>query len=230
MILSEQGEKRVYSDTEKLETEMLEIARKYPEDLSQEFIENDSRYTVNNTFSSVRRNLLNWYQFKGKASVLEVGAGMGALTGCLCDMCDTVVSLEMSQRRADVIRARYSERKNLTVVCDDLFSWSTEQKFDYVVVVGVLEYAAIFCDSEAPFHDFVKNLKKFLKEDGVILLAIENRFGLKYWSGAAEDHICKPFVGIEGYKEKGTAVTFSKYDLKKLFADEGFEYQRFDSV
>ena len=81
MILQKQGDKEVYSDTKELETEMLKIAEEYPEDLSEEFIANDNRYTVNNTFSSVRRNLLNWYHFKENASVLEVGAGMGALTG-----------------------------------------------------------------------------------------------------------------------------------------------------
>lgn len=39
-------------------------------------------------------------------------------------------------------------------------------------------------------------LKPFLKENGKVLLAIENKFGLKYWCGAAEDHTGIPFVRL----------------------------------
>ena len=77
MILEKQGETSVYSDTAELEQELLAIAKQYPEDLSQDYIAGDNRYTINNTFSSVRRNLLNWYHFRENASVLEIGAGMG---------------------------------------------------------------------------------------------------------------------------------------------------------
>ena len=228
MILQKQGDKEVYSDTKELETEMLKIAEKYPEDLSEDFIANDNRYTVNNTFSSVRRNLLNWYHFKENASVLEVGAGMGALTGCLCDMCKKVVSLEMSESRSEVIKKRYPNRKNLEVVCNDIFSWESSEKFDYVVVVGVLEYAGIFGKNYSnPFKTFLSRLKLFLKENGAVLLAIENRFGLKYWCGGAEDHLCEPFKGIAGYQDEGTAVTFSKNELLELFKESGFHYTKF---
>lgn len=223
MILKKQGEIEVYSDTVELEQEMFEIAKKYPEDLSEDYIADDNRYTVNNTFSSVRRNLLNWYNFRENASVLEVGAGMGALTGCLCDKCKSVTALEMSVKRAEVIKKRYKMRTNLEIICADIFSWDTECKYDYVVVVGVLEYAAIFGKGyENPFEEFIKRLKERLNENGIILLAIENRFGLKYWCGASEDHLCQPFQGIAGYEKEHTAVTFSKAALSKLF--EGLHF------
>ena len=35
-------------------------------------------------FSPSRENILNWYPFKKEDVVLEVGAGMGAVTGLLC--------------------------------------------------------------------------------------------------------------------------------------------------
>lgn len=227
MILTNQNGKKVYSDTEKLEQEMYEIANLYPEDESQDFIAQDSRYTVNNTYSSVRRNLLNWYHFKQNSSVLEVGAGMGALTGLLCDKLDHVVALEMSEKRAEVIRKRYPNRKNLTLVSDDIFTWETEKRFDYIVVVGVLEYAGVFCSDNFPYQKFVSNLTRFLKPDGTVLLAIENRFGLKYWCGASEDHLCKPFAGIRGYKEGKDARTFSKKELECFFANAGLINSRF---
>ncbi len=137
MILKEQEQKTVYSDGETVEKEMLDIAKAYPEDLSQDYIAQVSKYTVNNTFSSVRRNILNWYPFKKDADILEVGAGMGSITGLLCDVAKSVTSIEMSEARANVIRARYPERKNLTIISEDINHWETEQKFDYIVFIRI---------------------------------------------------------------------------------------------
>ena len=168
MILKEQEQKVVYSDGETVEQEMLDIAKAYPEDLSQDYIAQISKYTVNNTFSSVRRNILNWYPFKKDADILEVGAGMGSITGLLCDVAKNVTSIEMSEARA-------------------INQWKTEQKFDYIVFIGVLEYAAVFSDADNPFEQFLKNVRNLLKPNGVVLFAIENKFGLKYWAGGSED-------------------------------------------
>ena len=227
MILKEQEQKTVYSDGETVEKEMLDIAKAYPEDLSQDYIAQVSKYTVNNTFSSVRRNILNWYPFKKDADILEVGAGMGSITGLLCDVAKSVTSIEMSEARANVIRARYPERKNLTIISEDINHWETEQKFDYIVFIGVLEYAAVFSDADNPFEQFLVNVKNLLKPNGVVLFAIENKFGLKYWAGGSEDHLQKPYVGIEGYKEKKTPRTFSKAELKELLNLTGLSYNRF---
>ena len=174
MIVKNQNDKMVYSDGETTENKMLDIAQRYPEDTVQDYIGKCSEYTVNNTFSSVRWNILNWYPFKKDADVLEVGAGMGALTGLLCEKAKSVVSVEMSEARASVIKARYSERKNLKIVTEDILKWESPQKFDYVVFIGVLEYADVFLESSNPYNDFIEKAKSFLKPDGVLLFAIED--------------------------------------------------------
>ena len=230
MILKDQKEKKVYSDGNETEQRMLQIAEKYPEDESQDYIANNSEYTVNNTFSSVRQNILNWYPFKKDADILEVGAGMGSITGMLCDRAKNVTAIEMSEARADVIRARYPERNNLEIISEDITIWETDKKFDYVIFIGVLEYAAVFSPKKRPFERFLQSAKNLLKDDGIILFAIENRFGLKYWLGGSEDHLQQPFVGIEGYKKPRTPKTFSKSELEKLLDDVGLNKHRFYSV
>lgn len=227
MILKEQKQKVVYSDGESTEKEMLYIAEKYPEDLSQDYISNISKYTINNTFSAVRRNILNWYPFKKGADILEIGAGMGSVTGLLCDVANQVISVEMSETRANVIRARYPKRENLTIISADINSWETEQKFDYVVFIGVLEYADVFSDADRPYEQFLTRVRNFLKPNGKVLFAIENRFGLKYWAGGSEDHLQKPYVGIEGYRQKRIPRTFSKTELEELLQKTGLDQYRF---
>lgn len=230
MQLASQDNRTVYSDGQETELRMLKIAQENPEELAEKYIADSYDYTTNNTFSSVRRNLLNWYSFREHASVLEIGAGMGALTGLLCDQCEQVTAVEMNELRAEVIRARYPSRKNLKVLVGNIEELDLQDKFDYVVFVGVLEYAAIFSNSEDPFTDFIRQAARFLKKDGVLLFAIENQYGLKYWCGAAEDHLQKAFAGIDGYKEEKTARTFSKAALTQMLNQAGLIYQRFYGV
>ncbi len=230
MIIKEQENKIIYSDGEETEQKMLQIARSYPEDKAEDFIASDSSYTVNNTFSAVRRNILNWYSFKEHADILEVGAGMGAVTGLLCDVADSVVAIEMSRARAEVIRARYPDRDNLTVLSENINSWDTEKRFDYAVFIGVLEYAAVFSDAADPYEEFLNNVKRFLKPDGKILFAIENRFGLKYWLGGSEDHLQEPFAGIRGYGNGKCPRTFSRKELEEILLSAGLPHFRFYSV
>ena len=230
MIIKEQENEVIYSDGQETENNMLQIASEYPEDKSEDFIAHNSSYTINNTFSSVRRNILNWYPFQEHSEILEVGAGMGAVTGLLCDVAEHVTAIEMSQARAAVIRARYPERDNLTVLSQNINSWDTDKRFDYAVFIGVMEYAAIFSDSPYPYVEFLSNIKKFLKPNGKILFAIENRFGLKYWLGGSEDHLQEPFAGIKGYEDKKGPRTFSRKELKELLMEAGLPYTRFYSV
>ena len=228
MILQEQGGQTVYSDSSEIEKKMLSLAKEYPGEKAGEQIAGSFDYTTNNTFSPVRENLLNWYPFEEDSCVLEIGAGMGALTPLLSRRCKRVVSVEMNALRAEVIRERMKNAQNVEVLVGDINTLSLPEKFDYVVFVGVLEYAAVFQTSGSnPFLAFLTRAASFLKEDGKLLFAIENQYGLKYWCGAAEDHLQEPFAGIAGYKTPDTARTFSKATLARLLEQTGLVHQQF---
>ena len=58
-------------------------------------------------------------------------------------------------------------------------------------LIGVLEYAELYVKpvaGESAFVTMLKRARECLKPGGAILLAIENRLGLKYFGGCAEDH------------------------------------------
>ena len=189
---------------------------------------------VFHNFTDARENLINWYPFEKDASVLEIGAGMGALTGLLCQKCDSVTAFEHSPKRAEIIRYRYPEYSNLNVVCGDVLSYNFEQKYDYIMLIGVLEYMGINSTSVDPYSEILLKINQLLKPNGILLLAIENRFGLKYWCGAAEDHTGVPFDGISGYQQnsyttryhKSGVKTFSRDTLKKYLEKCGFQQSK----
>ena len=121
--------------------------------------------------------------------------------------------MELSRRRAEINFARNSEKENLTIMVGNLNDMTFPENFDYVVVNGVLEYAMSFTEGKTPYETFLKEMGEYLKPEGKLLIAIENRLGLKYFAGAPEDHTDIHFFGIDGYPENHSVRTFSKFLL-----------------
>jgi SAM-dependent methyltransferase len=159
----------------------------------------------------------------GNASVLEIGAGCGAISGVLCRNAKHVTSVDLSKRRSLINANRNKEYDNLTIMVGNFNDVVLKEKYDYITLIGVLEYAGYYTDDEHPFEAFLKKISGYLKEDGKLLIAIENKFGLKYWAGSREDHTGKFFDGLEGYIDTDSKVrTFSKEALKKIITDAGY--------
>lgn len=147
----------------------------------------------------IRKNILNWYPFDEDGSVLEIGCGLGAITGSLCDRCKKVTAVELSQKRATAALLRCRERENLEIIVGNLNDIEFDEKFDYITLIGVLEYQGSYTNTANPYMDFLKKIKSLLKPKGKLLIAIENQYGLKYWCGAREDHTGVPFEGMNQY-------------------------------
>lgn len=203
-----------YTDGD-IEDQILSYIKKYPEDYEKAF-EKDKSWPVVYHLSSIRNNVINWYPFNKDASILEVGAGMGAITSELCKKCKSVTSIELSKKRATAILERNKNAKNLEIIVGNFEDIELEKKFDYVLLNGVLEYGALYIQSEQPYVDFITKIKKYLKKNGKILIAIENRFGIKYWCGATEDHTNRMFDGLNDYPNNKSIKTFSKKELEEL--------------
>jgi len=213
-----------YSDGD-IEDELLEIV-KQTDDYSN-ILENDNRWPILYHLSPIRQNIINWYPFKDNASCLEIGGGCGAITGALCDSLNEVKVVELSKRRATINFERHKNYDNLEIIVANLNDIKFDQKFDYITLNGVLEYAGSFTKTDHPYEDFLKQIKHYLKPDGKLIVAIENRYGLKYFSGAKEDHTAKEFDGITGYKDNNTVRTFGKKELEELLHKSGYPLQEF---
>lgn len=198
------------------------IAENPPEKYSEVILENMSWPTYY-YLTHVRKNILNWYPFEADSSILEIGCGMGAITNMLCDRCRDVTAVELSKRRATATLLRCRERDNLEIIVGNLNDIQFEKKFDYITLIGVLEYQGTFTDTDNPYMDFLMEIKKLLKPKGKLLIGIENKYGLKYWCGAVEDHTGIPFEGMNQYTLSNKAVrTFARKELEELVKESGF--------
>lgn len=217
--------KDLYSDGE-IENEIIKYEEEYKN--IDEVFKKDIRWPVFYHLTPIRKNILNWYPFEKGSEVLEIGAGMGAITGALCDKCKTVVSVELSKNRAKSIATREKDRDNLEIIVGNLNDIDfKDRKFDYITLIGVFEYAASYTNTDNPYIDFLNNIKRLLKPNGKILIAIENQFGMKYWIGAPEDHTNKKYDGLTGYKNTTHVKTFGKEEIKNILSQVGLQYTKF---
>lgn len=215
------GDER-YSDGN-VEDKILDFFKGKPtEEDVKNILNNSPSWAEEYHYTPVRENLLSWYDFDNSKTLLEVGSGAGAVTGVFCKKLSSVVAVELTFRRAQITAHRHQNNKNLTVVAGNINSLAGNQKFDYVTSIGVLEYAGQFSNADNPFLEFLHTLYGRLNNGGTLIVAIENKFGLKYWSGCREDHTGKLFDSIEGYPDQKDRQTFGKEELKNLIKDAGF--------
>ena len=159
--------------------------------------------------------------------VLELGAGMGAMSRWLGEHGAELHSIEGSLARAEVARRRTEDLDNVQVYAGNYSDLAEDGSFDVVTLIGVLEYSHLYhpVHGDDPAAAAVANLSlaaQALGDSGVLILAIENRLGLKYLNGGREDHSGRTFEGVQGYPWSGTAVTWSHRELCRLLAKAGF--------
>lgn len=203
------------------EEELLDIVRQYNCSEYNKIISEKKKWTILYHLSNIRGNIVDFIPFTKNDSVLEIGAGCGAITGTLAKKAGKVDCIELSRARSLVNAERHKQMDNIVIKVGNFqdIEEKINEKYDYITLIGVLEYAAKYISSGNPYKDFIKKIKRHLNKNGKIILAIENKYGLKYWAGCKEDHLGTYFSGIEGYVDSDEVRTFSKNELKKIFSD-----------
>lgn len=221
-------EKDLYSDGD-VEEELLDIAKNHTPEEFPELIRQRAKWPILYHLSEQRENIIEWFPMKENASVLEVGAGCGAVTGALTAKAKRVLANDLSKRRSLINAWRHKDAENLEIMVGNFntVAEKLEEKFDYITLIGVYEYAQSYIQEEDPYSVFLNKINKLLKEDGEILIAIENRLGMKYFAGCVEDHKGIPFEGIEGYPTTSGVRTFSKAELEEILQRNGYTDYKF---
>ena len=217
-----------YSDGD-IENDLLEIAKNISPDEYDNIIGERKSWPILYHFSKIRENIVSWLPIDKEDKVLEVGAGCGAVTGALCKLAKQVDAIELSMRRSEINAWRHKDIRNLIINVGNFQDVERSLSYDYewITLIGVFEYAQGFIRTDSPYLDFLKIIKKHLKKDGRLVIAIENKFGLKYWAGCREDHTGNLFQGLEGYHGVDFVRTFGKQELTDLCQNAGFSDVKF---
>lgn len=209
----------LYSDGD-VEDELLE-AVSHPETIP-DLLMNGSSWPHLYHLSNIRENLLEWYDFNPDGTLLEIGSGCGAVTGLFCRRVKEVTAIELSKKRSMINATRNKDYNNLEIMVGNFTDIKLNKRFDYVTLIGVFEYSICYVGGEHPFEEMLERARSFLKPGGTLIIAIENKYGMKYFAGATEDHTGVVFDGIQNYNGVDRVRTFSKKAITKLLEKSGF--------
>ena len=215
--------KDTYSDGD-IEDYLLEVCK---QNRQEEVLYQSKEWPVLYHLSDIRENILEWYPISKNDDILEIGSGCGAITGLLSRKAKTVTCIELSERRSLINAYRNKDCNNIRIMLGNFEDIAIENKYDYITLIGVWEYAGLYISGKDPYKLMLKMLKSHLKENGKIIIAIENKMGIKYWNGALEDHNGIRYGGLNDYIDSKNVRTFSKQEIEEILAEVGYDKLQF---
>lgn len=181
-------------------------------------------------FNKNIENILNWYEFKEKSSILEIGANLGDITVMLAqNHCFYKIhSVEFCQEKVDIIKERVKtiNLKNDKKIEVDLVSKkkliSNNEKYDYITLIGIDKIInRIYENSEVDFKERIKKIFKFVKKHlnngGKVFIAFDNYLGIRNFSYCNENGQ----VLLEDKELKKYSI-FTKQNIIDISEKEGF--------
>ena len=141
----------------------------------EKLLHKNSDYEHVKAISDNRKNIVSFYPIEKNETVLEIGAGFGEITEELCKKAKKVVAIESKKEKAEIIAKRHNDIENLEIYAGELKNIRLNEKFDYITLIGQLE-------NENDVDLLIEQAIENLKEDGKILIAINNNFTGKCFS------------------------------------------------
>lgn len=161
---------------------------------------------------NIHTGLVGWYDFKHNSRVLCMG------------------------KHREIIAAYLREQGLMPECQKGLVSmepaWREEHKtgFDYIISICDLERER--CPGE-----LLAVWRSLLKQDGTLLLCMNNRFGLRYFCGDRDPYTGRNFDGIEGYQHVQGRMEhdfigrmYSQTEMREMLNRSGWEKVQFYSV
>jgi len=158
---------------------------------------------------NISSGIIAWYPFEKDKKVLFIG------------------------NKKDAIAEHLFQRELELTVTDDIFeSWMKDdlESFDYIISVASIEY---FEDIEGT----LTRMKAVANANATLLLAVNNRLGIRYFCGDRDPYTQRSFDGIEDYKrayqhaeDEFHGRCYSKKQLKECLTSAGWGTQKVYSV
>lgn len=139
-----------------------------------------------------KKNIISWYPIEAKDTVLQVGE-------------DEEIHKELLKKTSKV------------VVIEKIDEFEMKANFDYVTLIGNFENL----ETEKEIINLIDFAKSCLTRDGRILIAMKNKFGMKYWTGEKESENSEIFGNIVSKKEN----VFGLAKIKSILDDLKLKYK-----
>ncbi|HAQ51429.1 MAG TPA: hypothetical protein DCR12_01525 [Lachnospiraceae bacterium] len=154
---------------------------------------------MDNEFKVIRQSLIEWCPVNGTDCMLIINEPEGFMD-------------ELMSKRCSVTSADSYE--------DVLSICNRKEQFDIILMYDLYGFALHTGNSS--LETLLSTLLSLKREGGRLLLALENKLGMKYWAGCQEEQKGGYYIGIEDYKEWTDKIKpLSKKELEEVL--QGFD-------
>lgn len=171
--------------------------------------ENDSELLFQ--LSHMRKNIIEWIPAETNGAVLEIGAGCGIVTSLLADRYASVIAVENNGDYLEVNQFLNRDKNNVKYLA--ALSDCEEKAYDTVILLGLSEQCRRFDMTSCELLDLAI---RCLKQGGQLILAMDNKYALKFWAGMKNSNASESFDTISGLSQE---LTFAQ--VKEQLVDSG---------
>ena len=153
---------------------------------------------TNNTkeiIANLNKNIISWYPIKENNTVLQIGENKHIFE-----------ELKTKTNAVDSI----SEKDLKTI----------QKKYNFVVLIGCFEKL----NTELEIVELLQTAQNCLTNDGKILLVMQNKFGMKYWTGEKISEKASPYESLVQHTENILSLPKIKTILNNLQLKYKFYY------
>lgn len=204
---------------------------------SLELLESNKDWVERYAIDTSRSTWISFFKEYIGDICLDIGCGFGNNTRVLSKYAKKTYGFDITVERLETLLLL---SRNITVAQGNIFSVDIRNKsINTILLIGVLEWLGVsnIGNVKELQIEALKRINGWLKDDGILILAIENRIGIQYFAGA-KDHQGTRFTSLLPrkmanftkkilYSEPYRTYTYSNYGYKKLLRESGFNYWQF---
>ncbi|MBP3255730.1 MAG: hypothetical protein J6M60_04505 [Clostridia bacterium] len=172
---------------------------------------------------SLKINILTWYPFKDNSKILYLTTSDN----------EDIWSEYLSNISQQITIVKYNNEDsvkvnnvdNKTFIEGKFDKVKIDDQYDYVILLGTLEYANEIFDGKNAAVKLLEFSKSKLNDNGKILLAFDNRLGVNYLVGRKSKHCEKIFDSTKNIFNNGRLYSLS--EITNILNECNFKYKRF---
>ena len=201
--------------------EIKTIIETIPADEWTRHIEESRSYNQIFHLSDLRENAVGFIPVTKEDIVLELNCGCGAVTGNLLRRAKKVTAVDGDREYCELAKLRHKTAENLTVVnkTPAEFLQETGETYTCIFMLDTLQRTEHMEEAKRLLALAAEKLRK----GGLLVVAVPNRYGMRYFAGGAYPGTDKYYSGIDGNFKNVPHTCFSRTELTGLMKAADFK-------
>lgn len=133
------------------------------------------------------------------SSTLEIGCGSGWVSLVMATNSRRTVSVDINKEMLTLTNKRVHTDRFSSILANGHSLPLKDNCVDIVLLIGVFEFipaCSPHADPEQTHRETLQDVRRVLAPNGVLVLALENRYWLQYWLGMKDFHSGLRFVTV----------------------------------